>query len=295
MVGCGEPPLGSTVTPAPCARRGVALEHDGLVRPGGISPAETKLPPGACSHIWYVLPLGAAARLSVTRTARPTDFDAHDGHGAAVGEGLLVALRVRRLQDLGGDVVLDLRRRVPRLGGHEGGTAAQGDDRGGRGEPPVPAPAGIREPGHPGGEDGASASWVAACSRLVASMRSPASWLTAGASGRTLAMSRSTCSRSRSGGRRVHQRAELDGGLPEAGDLGPAVGAVGQVPLELGALDVVERRRRRRRPRGRGCRAFVAVHELTPSVSRRRISPSRIRVLAVPSGRSSIVATSVCV
>ena len=36
-------------------------------------------------------------------------------------------------------------------------------------------------------------------------------------------------------------------------------------------------------------------HEPTPIMSRSRMSPSRMRVFAVPTGRSSKVATSVCV
>ena len=55
---------------------------------------------------------------------------------------------------------------------------------------------------------------------------------------------------------------------------------------------------RRPRPRrthrtARGCHSCRSPP--TPSASLNRISPSRIRVLAVPTGRSSIVATSVCV
>ena len=46
---------------------------------------------------------------------------------------------------------------------------------------------------------------------------------------------------------------------------------------------------------GAGKVVQVGVHAGTPNVSRRRIRPSRIRVFAVPSGRSSSVATSVWV
>ena len=73
--------------------------------------------------------------------------------------------------------------------------------------------------------------------------------------------------------------------------LGAAVGAAEQVRLEGRALGVIEG--------VDGIRAGkvvqIGVHAGTPIVSRRRIRPSRIRVFAVPSGRSSRVATSVCV
>ena len=83
---------------------------------------------------------------------------------------------------------------------------------------------------------------------------------------------------------------EQRGGLAQRVDLAAAGVAVAQVPLELGALDVVEGVDRV------GAREGVDVaHAPTPIVSRSRIRPSRMRVLAVPTGRSSIVATSVCV
>ena len=63
-----------------------------------------------------------------------------------------------------------------------------------------------------------------------------------------------------------------------------------EVAHEPGPLEVVERVD----GVGAGQRMDV-VHAPTPIVSRRRISPSRIRVLAVPTGKSSMVATSVCV
>ncbi len=44
-----------------------------------------------------------------------------------------------------------------------------------------------------------------------------------------------------------------------------------------------------------GERVDVVAHEVTPNVSRSLMSPSRMRVFAVPSGKSSIVATSVWV
>ena len=76
----------------------------------------------------------------------------------------------------------------------------------------------------------------------------------------------------------------------ELGHLGATVVALREVVLEAGPLEVVER------VDGVGPRELVQVtHEPTPIRSRRRISPSRIRVLAVPNGTSSRVATSVCV
>src|SRR6478735_8355179 len=77
----------------------------------------------------------------------------------------------------------------------------------------------------------------------------------------------------------------------EALDLGLAGGAAGEVALEARSLDVVEG------VHGVGTRECVDVfaHSVTPNVSRSLISPSRMRVLAVPSGRSSMVATSVWV
>ena len=88
----------------------------------------------------------------------------------------------------------------------------------------------------------------------------------------------------------VHGVGEHRRGLAEAGDLGGAVGALGQVALEAGALDVVEGVDGVRT----GQRMHVA-HESTPNVSRSRMSPSRIRVLAVPSGMPSMVDTSLWV
>ena len=71
-----------------------------------------------------------------------------------------------------------------------------------------------------------------------------------------------------------------------------------QVRLEARALEVVQGVdgvRAGEQVEVVGVVGDVVVHCATPSVSRIRISPSRIRVLAVPIGRSSIVATSVCV
>ncbi len=87
------------------------------------------------------------------------------------------------------------------------------------------------------------------------------------------------------------------GGTEEAGrfgegpDLFAAVGTVGEVSFEPGPLEVVERVD----DVGAGQGVDVGVHEATPIASRSRIRPSRILVLAVPTGRSSMVATSVCV
>jgi hypothetical protein len=72
----------------------------------------------------------------------------------------------------------------------------------------------------------------------------------------------------------------------QAGDLVPARVAAGQVSLEPNAFDVVD-----------GVRPgkavdVVVVHISSPSVSRSRMSASRIRVLAVPKGRSRMRATS---
>ena len=77
----------------------------------------------------------------------------------------------------------------------------------------------------------------------------------------------------------------------ELGDLGAAVGADGEVLLEGRALGVVERVDRVRT----GEVVQIGAHAGTPNVSRRRIRPSRMRVFAVPSGRSSSRATSVWV
>ena len=83
-------------------------------------------------------------------------------------------------------------------------------------------------------------------------------------------------------------------GLAERRDLGPALGALRQVLLELGSLDVVEG------VDGIGTRkrvdlAHACATSPTPNASLSRISPSLIRVFAVPTGRSSMEATSVCV
>ena len=61
--------------------------------------------------------------------------------------------------------------------------------------------------------------------------------------------------------------------------------------LEVGPLDVVEGVNGIRA----GERVDVVAHEVTPNVSRSLMRPSRMRVLAVPRGMSSIVATSVWV
>ena len=83
----------------------------------------------------------------------------------------------------------------------------------------------------------------------------------------------------------------MPGGTAQALDLGAALGAGGQVLLEPGALVVVDS------IDGVGAdqAVDVVVHRSSPKVSRRRIRPSRMRVLAVPTGMSSITATSLCV
>jgi hypothetical protein len=69
-----------------------------------------------------------------------------------------------------------------------------------------------------------------------------------------------------------------------------ALGALDEVSLELGALDVVEC------VDGVGAGEGVhVVHWPTPMASRSLMSPSRIRVFAVPTGSWSMLATSVWV
>ena len=101
----------------------------------------------------------------------------------------------------------------------------------------------------------------------------------------------STEARSDGGGVASVSEARDVGGGRELGDLGAAVGADGEVLLEGRALGVVERVDRVRT----GEVVQIGAHAGTPNVSRRRIRPSRMRVLAVPSGRSSRRATSVWV
>ena len=114
-----------------------------------------------------------------------------------------------------------------------------------------------------------------------------------GGSGRTVVDARPGPARAgRGGGRRATARASRARGLAQAGDLVAAVGALGEVPLELGALDVVEG------VDGVGAGEGVdgiAHRARLPSCRASRMSPSRMRVLAVPTGRSSMAATSVCV
>ena len=94
------------------------------------------------------------------------------------------------------------------------------------------------------------------------------------------------------GGRGQHGDVSQRGGsLAQAGHLGLAVEAPRKVLLEGGALVVVEGID----DVGTGQRVQRLGHCPTPIVSRRRMSPSLILVLAVPSGRSSMVATSVWV
>ena len=114
---------------------------------------------------------------------------------------------------------------------------------------------------------------------------------TGGGSGRTPAMSARTRSRSCADGAVTVVSARSDAGLLQRVDLAAAGRALGQVPLELCAFDVIERVDRI----GPRQRVDVAGHEPTPMVSRSLMSPSLMRVLAVPTGSSSMVATSVCV
>ena len=81
------------------------------------------------------------------------------------------------------------------------------------------------------------------------------------------------------------------GGGRQLGDLGAAVGALREVLLEDARSAVVERVD----GVGTGEVVQIGAHAGTPNVSRRRMRPSRMRVFAVPSGRSRRRATSVCV
>ena len=113
---------------------------------------------------------------------------------------------------------------------------------------------------------------------------------TSGGSGRTWEMPERTEPRREAGGGDGDVVGEQGCGLPQLGDLGAAVLAGGEVLLEPGALEVVDG------VEGVGAGELVDVaHEPTPIRSRRRMSPSRIRVFAVPRGTSSMVATSVWV
>ena len=112
-----------------------------------------------------------------------------------------------------------------------------------------------------------------------------------GGSGRIVEMPASTEERSEAGGVESGLVGHQGRGFPQAGHLGLAVEAPGQVRLELGPLRVIDRVD----GVGAGQRVQRLFHCPTPIVSRRRMSPSLIRVLAVPTGRSSMVATSVCV
>ena len=79
--------------------------------------------------------------------------------------------------------------------------------------------------------------------------------------------------------------------LAQLVDLGPAGRAVREVPVERGPLDVVDRVQRVRADQSVDVGGRHAVTS-TPRQSRRRIRPSRIRVLTVGSGVSSRSATS---
>ena len=85
-----------------------------------------------------------------------------------------------------------------------------------------------------------------------------------------------------------HSGGQPGGGGPHLPHLGAALLAPAEVALELGPLVLVERIERI----GRRQRMHVRTHSTTPSSSRRRISPSRIRVFAVPSAMPSWAATS---
>src|SRR6185312_11348749 len=79
------------------------------------------------------------------------------------------------------------------------------------------------------------------------------------------------------------------GGLAQAGDLPRAVLAPGQVTVEPGPVrrgDCVHRVRP-----GEGVNVARVPHDATPRQSRSRISASRIRVLIVPPGTPSRLAT----
>ena len=80
--------------------------------------------------------------------------------------------------------------------------------------------------------------------------------------------------------RRPAARRPRAGWRPRPGSPGTRRGAARTGPARCRRA-----RRRRRRRTARGCRL---VHAPTPIVSRRRIRPSRMRVLAVPTGRSSM-------
>src|SRR5688500_3184452 len=80
-------------------------------------------------------------------------------------------------------------------------------------------------------------------------------------------------------GGRSHER-PLGGSLPAVRHLGLALGALGKVALEGGALLLVDGVDRK----GADQAVDVGAHACTPRVSLRRIRPSRIRVLAVPRG-----------
>ena len=77
----------------------------------------------------------------------------------------------------------------------------------------------------------------------------------------------------------------------QLGHLGAAVSTHREVLLEGRALGLVEGVD----GVGTGEVVQIGAHAGTPNVSRRRIRPSRMRVFAVPSGRSSSRATSVWV
>ena len=112
-----------------------------------------------------------------------------------------------------------------------------------------------------------------------------------GGSGRTVRICSRTASRSSGGGATSVRRGQLGRGGPQARDLGLALGALGEVSLEGDALALVEGVDGIRT----GESVDIGTHGCIPRVSRRRIKPSLIRVLAVPRGTPRRVATSVWV
>ena len=77
--------------------------------------------------------------------------------------------------------------------------------------------------------------------------------------------------------------------LAQVVDLGPALGALAQVPLKGGALQIVDRVEHVRAGQGVNVGRHAAIPEFRQS--RNRISPSRMRVLMVASGAPSNSAT----
>ena len=89
------------------------------------------------------------------------------------------------------------------------------------------------------------------------------------------------------GDRRLGRREHV-GGVAQVHDVDGALGALGQVRLEASALVVVEHVEHV----GRGEGVEILGHQVTSNWLRMRMRPVRIRVLMVPSGTSSVAATS---